>query len=151
MQGVLFALYGWNVLPINGTDVGRAFVAIGWEFPFPIDMSSEMPPNEAVAEGQAALDFCDAVSLLLYKQHNLLGIINMERHARHQELRNKGIIQRKFKVGDLMIVRKQVKSSSAAGIAAKIIFKAKGPYQVIEQEGLGSCKLQWLPFCQGLR
>ena len=29
MQGVLFALYGWNASPIDGTDVGRAFVAIG--------------------------------------------------------------------------------------------------------------------------
>ena len=104
-------------------------------------MSSETPPNEAVAEGQAALDFCDMVLPLLYKQHNLLGIINTERHARHQELRNKGITQRKFKVGDLVIIRKQVKSSSAAGIATKIMFKAKGPYQVIQQERPGSYKL----------
>ena len=62
-------------------------------------------------------------------------------------MKNKGITQRKFKVGDLMIVHKQVKSSSAAGIATKIMFKAKGPYRVIEQDGPGSYKLQWLPFC----
>ena len=83
MQGVLFALYGWNASPVDGMDIGKAFVAIGQEFPFPIDMSSETLSNEAVGEGQAALDFCDAVSPLLYKQCNLLSIINTERHARH--------------------------------------------------------------------
>ena len=142
MQGVLFALYGWNASPVDGTDVGRAFIAIRQEFPFPIDMSLETPPNEAVGEGQAALDFCDAVSPLLYKQCNLLSIINMERCARHQELKNKGVTQQKFEVGDLVIVHKQVKSNTAAGIATKIVFKAKGPYRVIKQDGPGSYKIQ---------
>ena len=49
-----------------------------------------------------------------------------------------------------MIVCKQVKLSTVAGIAAKIMFKAKGLYQVIKQDGPGSYKIQWLPFCQGL-
>ena len=150
MQGVIFALYGWNATPIDRTDVSQAFVAIGWEFPFPIDMALETLPNKALREGQTALDHCDAVSPFLYKQRNLLGILNNERCLRHQELKNEGITWRKFNVGDLVVVCKQVKSRAEAGVVAKIMFKTKGPYQVVTWDGPGSYKLQQLPFCQGL-
>ena len=57
-------------------------------------------------------------------------------------MKNKGVTQRKFEVGDLVIVCKQVKSNTAAGIAAKIVFKAKGPYRVIKPDGPVSHKIQ---------
>ena len=50
----------------------------------------------------------------------------------------------------MVIVRKQVQSKAAAGVAAKIQFKAKRPYRVVEPARWGSYKLQKLPFCQGL-
>ena len=67
-QGVMFALYAWNALPINGTDILRSFVAVGREFPFPIDMLTPGGPPEGLMEGQQALDYCDLVSPLLYRQ-----------------------------------------------------------------------------------
>ena len=51
IQGVMFALYGWNAAPIDGMDVSWSFVAVGREFPFPIDMSSETEAREALMEG----------------------------------------------------------------------------------------------------
>ena len=58
--------------------------------------------------------------------------------------------QRKFEIGDLVIMRKQVQLDAAAGVAAKLLFKAKGPYRVVEAVGEGSYRIQRLPFCQGL-
>ena len=44
----------------------------------------------------------------------------------------------------------QVQSDMAARVVAKLLFKAKGPYQVVESVGKGSYRIQRLPFCQGL-
>ena len=91
-------------------------------------MSSDTTLHEALAEGQEALDHCDLASLLLYKQRQLLEILNEMRQLCHQELRNAGVNQQKFEIGNLVIVRKQVQSDVAVGVAAKLLFKVKGPY-----------------------
>ena len=149
LQGVLFALYAWNAGPIDGTDVPRSYAAIGREFPFPIDLSPDTP-TDVTGDADSALDHCDAATPLLYKQRRLLNVLNDERRRRHRELKNEGVTQRTFEPGDLVIVRKQVKSRSAEGISAKLTFKARGPYRVIEPAHAGSYWLQKLPFLQGL-
>ena len=149
-QGVMFSLYAWNAAPINGTDICHSFVTIAQEFPFLVDLSSTTAPQEALAEGQEALDHCDSALPLLYKQCQLLKILNKARWQHHRELKNAGVSQQKFEVGDLVIVWKQIKLDAAAGVAAKLLFKAKGPYQVVEPIGKGSYRIQRLPFCQGL-
>jgi hypothetical protein len=96
------------------------------------------------------VDHFEAFSPLLAHQHDLLTILNAERRLRHVELKNKGKTQREFEFGDVVIVWKQVKSQASKGISAKLIFKAKGPYRVIEAANAGSYWLQKLPFAQGL-
>jgi len=128
-QGTLFSLYGWNVAPIDGTDVPRSVAAVGRDFPFPINLSPAMA-SDGSSKGQNALDYLDAASPLLFKQRQLLEILNQEQCQRHTELRNEGIRQRTFDPGDLVIVRKQVKSVVSQGISAKLLFRAKGLYQV---------------------
>lgn len=131
LQGVMFALYAWNAGPIDGTDIARSFAAIGREFPFPIDLSAGAP-REGSAEGEHAIDHCNAVSPLLYKQRLLLDLLNDERRQRHRELKNEGRKQRTFYPGDLVVVRKQVKSKAMEGMSSKLTFRAKGPYRVIQ-------------------
>ena len=127
-QGVMFLLYAWNAAPINGTNICHSFVTIGWEFPFPVDLSSDKALQEALAEGQGALDHCDLALPLLYKQWQLLKILNETWRLHHQELKNAGVNQQKFEVGDLVIVWKQIQSDAVAGVVAKLLFKVKGPY-----------------------
>ena len=148
-QGVLFSVYAWNAGPIDGTDIPRSYAAIGRDFPFPIDLSAAQP-RSAVAEGQQAADHFEAASPLLFQQRELLNILNAERRRRHTELRNESVKERRFSPGDLVIVRKQVKSNAAKGISAKLVFKTKGPYRVIEQMTPASYKIQKLPFLEGL-
>ena len=76
--------------------------------------------------------------------------MNEERRRRHRELKNEGVRQREFDIGDLVIVRRQVQSRAVAGVSAKLTFKAKGPYRVIEKLNPGSYSIQKLPFLEGL-
>ena len=145
LQGVMFAMYAWNASPVDGTNIPRSVAAIGKEIPFPIDIKPNTLPV-ANDEGQAALDHIEAIFPLIKRQRDLLKVLNEERRARHRELKNKGKSQRDFDPGDLVLVRKQVQSNAAKGTSAKLVFKAKGPYRVIEQLRPGTYKLQKLPF-----
>jgi hypothetical protein len=55
-----------------------------------------------------------------------------------------------FEPGDLVIIQKQVKSDAAANFSAKLVFKTRGPYRVIERLNPISYKVQKLPFLHGL-
>ncbi len=148
-QGVLFAAYAWNAGPIDGTDIPRSLVAVGREFPFPIDLSNAIP-RDGASEGQSALDHFESATPLLFKQRQLLSALNAERRQRHIDIRNEGKKQRAFDIGDIVIVRKQVKSNKSKGISAKLLFKTRGPYRVIDKITPSSYKLQKLPFLKGL-
>ncbi len=41
LESLLLLLYAWNSSPVPGTDISRSLVAVGWEFAFLIDYSSE--------------------------------------------------------------------------------------------------------------
>ena len=110
LQGILFALNAWNSGPVDGTDIAQSVVAIGRESPFPIDPSPESL-REGTSEVQQALDQFEAAYPHLFRQRELFNILVYERRLRHRELRNKGNLMREFYTGDLLLVRKQVKSS----------------------------------------
>jgi hypothetical protein len=149
-QGVLFSLYAWNAAPIDGTDLPRSLVAVGRNFPFPIDLTNATP-RDGASEGEPALDHFESASPLLFQQRQLLIILNAERRQRHIDLRNDGINKKRtFDPGDLVIVRKQVKSNTSKGISAKLLFKTRGPYRVIDMITPSSYRLQKLPFLRGL-
>jgi hypothetical protein len=124
-QGVLFSLYAWNAEPIDGTDLPRSLVAMDRDFHFPIDLCLATARDSA-SEGEAALRHFESASPLLYKQRQLLVILNAERRQRHVDIRNEGINQRTFDIGDLVVVRKQDKSNASKGISAKLLFKTRG-------------------------
>jgi hypothetical protein len=148
-QGVTFALYGWNAGPIDGTNIPRSVGAIGRDFPFPLDTQTR-PTFVNGFEGANAADHHDAIHPLIANQRELLRILNEERRQRHRDLKNDSITERTFTAGDLVIVRKQVKSNADRGIAGKIVFKSRGPYRVLEQANPGSYWIQKLPFLDGL-
>ena len=148
-QGVTFALYGWNAGPIDGTNIPRSVGAIGREFPFPLDTQTR-PHIVNGFEGNNAADYHDAIHPLIANQRELLRILNDERRQRHRDLKNDSTTERIFAAGDLVIVRKQVKSNADRGIAGKIVFKSRGPYRVLEQANPGSYWIQKLPFLDGL-
>ena len=86
----------------------------------------------------------------MFRQRYLFNTLVSERSLIHRELQNKGNLMREFNTGDLVVVRKQVKSSRKDGIPHKLLFKTKGPYIVPEKTTPISYWLQRLPFCEGL-
>jgi hypothetical protein len=65
-------------------------------------------------------------------------------------IKNEGITQRIFIRGNIVIIKKQVQSKASQGIAAKIVFKLRGPYRVLELASPGSYWILKLPFLEGL-
>ena len=70
---------------------------------------------------------------MLSKQRELVSIINKIRREYHNDLRNQGKLNPGFNIGDLVVVRKQMRSDQARGISAKLVFRTKGPYRVLEK------------------
>ena len=151
LQGTLFAAYAWNATPADGTDIPRSVAAIGREFPFPIDVSLHTPsPNEGSADAQHILDHSEATLPFLQRQQQLLEFLNDDRRSWHNSLKNKDRHPPHFNIGDLVIVRRQIKSNAADGISAKLQPRLKGPYRVIAQISPSSYRIQKLPFLRGL-
>ena len=151
VQGVMFACYAWNASPIDGTNVIRSFVAKSRHFPFPVQVKEDPNPTRIPpGQGEAALQHLETNFPLWAKQSMLLQILNEERRERHRELKNKTRNQKTFNIGDLVIVRKQIKSDAKEGIPSKmVIAKYKGPFRVVDQIGDRSYMLQKLPIFQG--
>ena len=149
-QGVMFATYSWNAAPIDGTNLIRSFVAKGRVFPFPLQIAEEdNPPRIPPGQGEEAIAFVETNFPLWARQSTMLQILIAERRERHRDLANRGRTVRQFNVGDLVIVRKQVQSSTEKGIPAKQKFKWKGIYRVVEKLGEKSYNVQKLPTVQG--
>ena len=151
LQAAIFAAYAWNSTPTDGTDVPRSVAAIGREFPFPIDISMNQPsPNSGTNDSQQTLDHTEAILPFLKHQRYLLQLLNSDRRKWHADLKNENRKPPSFNPGDIVIVRKQFKSNSTDGTSAKLQFRPKGPYRVLEQISPSSYKIQKLPFLRGL-
>ena len=80
---------------------------------------------------------------LFWRQKELLKILNDKRREHHRMLKNQSRTRRKFNIGDIVMVRKQVQSNASAGIPAKLVLRTtKGPYRIIEQTSEDSYQLQ---------
>ena len=145
-KGHALAAYAWNAAPIDGINVTRSFAAIGREFPFTLDVNLEevtTPANNEWAEW--TLDHIDAMFPLLLKQRELLHLLTEDRREFHRETVNKNRKSPTFEVGDLALVRVQVKSQKKHG-PAKIQMKARGPYRILEKVSDTTYRIQRLPF-----
>lgn len=114
--GTTFAVYAWNSAPVYGTDIIRSFAAIGREFPFPLDLKIHPVINvDNMNIGKQTLSHIEGSFPLLFKQREILKALTEERQQHHRNLRNKGKKPSVFSVGDLVVVRKQVQTSSEKG------------------------------------
>ena len=61
----------------------------------------------------------------MFKQREIFNILVSQRSLRQKKLHNKGNITREFDTGDVVVVRKQVKSTRNYRASQKIVFKTK--------------------------
>jgi hypothetical protein len=151
MMGVMFSLYAWNAAPMDGTNIVKSFAAKAKEFHFPIDLKQPATGYQGTNSSQEALWHVEAVFPLLRLQQEVLTILNKDRREKHRALKNETRKEKNFQVGDIVIVKKQ-KKSVAGELSAKLVFKAKGPYRILEKEAEGNgYKIQLIPFNKGDR
>jgi hypothetical protein len=150
-MNVLFATYAWNASPIDGTDVVRSFAAKARTFRFPLELQEDDNVIRIpTGEGEPALQHVETMFPLWFQQKELLKILNNERRERHRNMKNQKRTERKFTPGDLVIIRKQVRSKASEGRPEKLVLKPKGPYRVLEKAGTGSYWVQKIPVLQGM-
>ena len=116
--------------PLDGTDIAQSVVAIGRELPFPIDLSPYIS-REINSEVHQSLDRFEASSPILFRQRELFNILVSEIRLRHRDICNKDKLVREFDIGDIVVVRKQVKSIIKYGVAQKLLFKTKETCRVL--------------------
>ena len=126
LQGVIFEFYACNARPVDGTGIVQSVVDNGREFLFTIYLSPSRA-REDTSEEQKCLERFEAVSLIIFRQRELLNILVSERILIHRELRKKVNLMRYFGTGAIVVVSNQVKSSINYGVAHNIIFKQRDP------------------------
>ena len=141
-----FSTYAWNASPVDGTDIQRAFAATARTFKFPIDHATDDIEVPRIPNTNQLISHIETEFPLWNRQTEILKVLNDDRRKRHRDLKNNGRKQRRFQPGDLVIVRKQVRSSASKGAPAKLQMRARGPYRVlgVAPESIDSYILQKL-------
>jgi hypothetical protein len=144
IMNTAMATYAWNASPVDGTDIIRSFAAKARTFRFPSDIQDKETGAVRIpaGKGEAAIQHVETVFPMWFQQKGLLKLLQETRRARHLQMKNESRTERKFNPGDLVLVRKQVKSSTLKGRPEKLTLKAKGPYRVLEKAGKSSYKGQ---------
>ena len=83
----------------------------------------------------------------MFIQIELFNILVYMSSIKHRELSNKGNLTMEFDTVDIVVVRKQAKSRKKDWISQKLVFKTKGPYEVLDKATPISYWLRRSPFC----
>jgi hypothetical protein len=87
LEAILLLLYAWNSCPISGTDISCSLIAVGREFAFPINCSTnkhwELTSSPTSVESYSR-DLATHLSVL----HEVVQLLVQEHRAYHRELIN---------------------------------------------------------------
>ncbi len=130
LEAILLLLYAWNSCPIPGTDISRSLVAVGREFAFPIDYSTnkhwELTSSPTSVESYSR-DLATRLSALREVAHLLVN----EHRAYHRELINsRRPDPRTYSVGDIVFARRATRSDAAKGRVDKLTYAFTGPWRI---------------------
>ena len=130
VEGALLAAYAWNSSPISGTDISKSLLVMGREFNFPIDFATDRTfstNNDPEVIFEYTKDLVD----ILQQSREIYRILIDEHCAMHIEIKNSQVSNEiKFRVGDIVFTRRQVKSNKNKGIVDKAQFQSTGPWKV---------------------
>lgn len=142
MESILLLLYAWNSCPVPGTDISRSMVAVGREFAFPIDFSTNehfvthSAPGTVTTYAQdlaGRLSTCRDIAQLLVQEHR----------SWHRELVNsRRPDPRIYSIGDIVFARRQVRSKLSKEMVDKLSYHYTGPWKVVEVLDGASYKLR---------
>jgi hypothetical protein len=149
-MNALFAACAWNGSPVDGTDAIRSFAAKARTVHFPLDVQTDDEVARLPQLGEATTQHIETMFPLWFRQKELLKLLNDEQRTGHGEMADEGRKKRTFQPGDLVQVRKQVKSNAAEGKPAKLTLKARGLCRMLEGAGENLHWMQKIPAVQSL-
>ena len=131
MESILLLLYAWNSCPIPGTDISRSLVAVGREFSFPIDFSSNAHWNLTHSSPKDITRYSAELAKRLSASREVAELLVHEHRAMHREFVNsRRPDPRLYKVGDHVFARRAVRSDAGKERVDKLTFAYTGPWRV---------------------
>jgi hypothetical protein len=113
LEAILLLLYAWNSCPIPGTDISRSLVAVGREFAFPIDYSTnkhwELTSFPTSVESYSR-DLATRLSALREVAHLL---VNKHRTYHRELINSRHPDPRTYSVGDIVFASCATRSDAA--------------------------------------
>jgi len=130
LEAILLLLYAWNSCPIPGTDISRSLIAVGCEFAFPVDYSTnkhwELTSSPTSVESYSP-DLATRLSALREVAHLLV----KEHRAYYRELINSRCPDpRTYSVGDIVFARRATRLDAAKGRVDKLTYAFTGPRRI---------------------
>lgn len=142
MESILLLLYAWNSCPIPGTDISQSLVAVGREFSFPIDYSTNAHWNLTHSTPATVEKYSSELASRLQACREIAHLLVHEHRAMHREL----IIDsrpspRIFAVGDIVFARRAVRSDAGKERVDKLTYAYTGPWRITAVLSGGSYSL----------
>jgi hypothetical protein len=136
------AAYAWNSSAIDGTDIIRSVAAVGREFKFPLDINLGSTPIPVDSDVFAVHSFLRLAQTNSQFAIETLRILTEERRTYHRERANESRSHQLFELNDIVMVRVQDQSNLDTNRVAKLSYRLRGPYSVIETLGHGAYIVQ---------
>ena len=127
LKGILLLLYAWNSCLVLGTDISRSMVAVGREFAFPIDYSSQKH-WELTSLPSTVTSYARDLAIRLAACREIAELLVKEARSWHRKLVNaRRSDPRIFDIGDIVFARRAVKSDKKRGRVDKFMYPFTGP------------------------
>jgi hypothetical protein len=120
LEAILLLLYAWNSCPIPGTDIFQSLVAVGREFDFPINYSTNKH-WELTSPPSSMESYSQDLATRLSAPCEVAQLLVQEQCAYHRELVNsRRLDPRTYSVGNVVFSRHAVCSDAAKGRVDKL-------------------------------
>ena len=140
VEAAMVLAYAWNASPIDGTGIIRSVPALGRELKFPLDIELQDAPPIEDDDGERLLDYVRHLGRSVPLVQKILAFMLEERRIERSERINERRNRVKYKVGDVVMARVAVQSDKSKNKVAKLVYKSRGPFIIMEDTGLGSYK-----------
>jgi hypothetical protein len=142
LEAILLLLYAWNSCPIPGTDISHSLVAVGCEFAFPIDYSTNK--HLALTSSPTSVEsYSQDLATSLSALREVAQILVQKHRAYHPELMNsRRPDPHVYLIGNIVFTHRATRSDAAKGHVDKLTYVFTGPWRITASLKGASYKLE---------
>ncbi len=130
LEAILLLLYAWNSCPIPGTDISRSLIAVGREFAFPINYSTNKH-WELTSSPTSVESYSRYLATSLSELREVAQLLVQEHRAYHCELINSCCPDpHTYSIRDIVLACRATLSDAAKGRVNKLTYLFTGPWHI---------------------